>query len=684
MSVNLPIVFHFHQPVDNFDHVIEEIYDICYKPLLDRIDASNVKCTLHFTGSMLDWFKLKHPEFLDKVQKLCTMKRVELISGGYYEPIIPLLPDDDKIGQIKLLNETIKEEFGFQPVGMWLAERVWEPQLPKFIARSNLKYIIVDDNHFKACGFSEEETFHYYTTEEDGHTINVFQINEPLRYLAPWQPVQRLVEYLVKVKNPAGDRIVLFMSDAEKMGAWGTTHQLCYKSGHDGERPYIEELFDKIEEHSWINSITLSECLNKFNSKGLIYLGNASYDKMEEWVLPTPIRRKMEIIKEKLNFGELNILKELDVERFIKGGFWRYFLVKYPESNNMHKKMLHVSKKLSLFIEKFGNHKKIQIIKQELYKSQANDCYWHGQFGGIYLNFLRHSVYKHAIEAEKLIEQLFTEKEKPITPNIIKTDFLKTGREQILVETPKLNVYINPWDGGTVFELDYKDLSYNLMNLLSRWKEAYHFGGNKEQLVFDEVRKIAGRNLLFRKPFSMENFISGKCIPEFGWKDNLYNIVQMDNREGEIRIRLDKANKLDNGTLTISKNYIIDINKPNIEFEVINEGPIEIFNQFEFVVEFPLFFNGNPKEFIAKWNNEAKNPLDGIEALTRSIDFIDRSYNLKVNMIFNELTRVYTYSHETFSRMNTDDYQSKYQGVGILLHLNNPSLKMSINITSIS
>ena len=26
-KVNLPIVFHFHQPVDNFDHVIENIYE---------------------------------------------------------------------------------------------------------------------------------------------------------------------------------------------------------------------------------------------------------------------------------------------------------------------------------------------------------------------------------------------------------------------------------------------------------------------------------------------------------------------------------------------------------------------------------------------------------------------------------------------------------------------------------
>ena len=32
-------------------------------------------------------------------------------------------------------------------------------------------------------------------------------------------------------------------------------------------------------------------------------------------------------------------------KRFVRGGFWRGFLTKYEESNNIHKKMLHVSVK---------------------------------------------------------------------------------------------------------------------------------------------------------------------------------------------------------------------------------------------------------------------------------------------------------------------------------------------------
>nr|MDO8119424.1 DUF1925 domain-containing protein [Candidatus Sigynarchaeota archaeon] len=355
-AVIFPIVFHFHQPVDNFDHVIESIYARCYRPLLDRIiRAKRIKFTLHFTGFLLEWFEKHHPDYLNDIRGLCNRGQVELISGSYFEAILPLLPDDDKHGQITMLNEKIYVDYGIRPRGMWLAERVWEPQLPKAIHDAGLEYIIVDDNHLRSCGFEEEDTFYYYTTEDGGKFINVFPINEPVRYLAPWQPVWKLREYLNSVKNARGDRIVLFISDAEKMGEWGTTHELCYVRGHDGETPYIDEFFNLVEQSDWIRSLTLSECLDQVQSRGLIYIPNASYDKMEEWVLPTPVRRKMEVIREKLKNNEIHDARSLDIERFIKGGFWRSFLVKYPESNNMHKKVLDVHDKIAAYEAKTGN-----------------------------------------------------------------------------------------------------------------------------------------------------------------------------------------------------------------------------------------------------------------------------------------------------------------------------------------
>src|SRR5262245_38107086 len=71
---------------------------------------------------------------------------------------------------------------------------------------------------------------------------------------------------------------------------------------------------------------------------------------------------------------------------FFRGGFWRNFLAKYPEVNQMHKKMLFVSRRLEKLRNKQkGQRKELKEAENLLFKGQCNCPYWHGVFGGAYL-----------------------------------------------------------------------------------------------------------------------------------------------------------------------------------------------------------------------------------------------------------------------------------------------------------
>ena len=49
-TIHLPIVFHFHQPVDNFQWVIEDAFKKSYGPLIENIfNYPDVKVTFHFS-----------------------------------------------------------------------------------------------------------------------------------------------------------------------------------------------------------------------------------------------------------------------------------------------------------------------------------------------------------------------------------------------------------------------------------------------------------------------------------------------------------------------------------------------------------------------------------------------------------------------------------------------------------
>ncbi|MFW9972587.1 MAG: alpha-amylase/4-alpha-glucanotransferase domain-containing protein, partial [Candidatus Odinarchaeota archaeon] len=504
-SINLPIVFHFHQPVDNFDYVIEDCYKKSYGPLIDNIfQFKTIKFTLHFSGNLLEWLLKNKPKCIEKLKIMAKRNQIELIGGGYYEPIFAIIPNRDKFAQIKKLSELIKNKFGLDAKGAWLSERVWEPDYPSFLNDAGLKYVIVDDNHFRSTGITEEETFYSYITEDEGKTLRVFPINEELRYLTPWKPTYMSIDYLKKNADEKNDKCILLISDAEKMGVWGTTHQICYIKGQghqegDKGKPFIPALFEQIKNNTWIKSMTLSEYMSKFPARNLVYLPTASYDKMEEWSLPSKTMKSFNFIRKSLKDNE----EMKQTYQFLRGGFWRNFLVKYPESNNMHKKMIHIRNKL-INIEdnllKIQNEqitsvilKKIAEAWDEIYKAQCNDCYWHGLFGGIYLQFLRFSVYTHLINAENIIDEINILIDPRLKSYIYITpiDFLKNSRTDYLIESDIFNIYIDPNDAGTIFELDYKPKSYNLLNTLTRWKEPYHEDEKiaSKEIIVDRFKK---------------------------------------------------------------------------------------------------------------------------------------------------------------------------------------------------
>ncbi|MFH2034492.1 MAG: alpha-amylase/4-alpha-glucanotransferase domain-containing protein [Candidatus Margulisiibacteriota bacterium] len=460
-KINFLFGIHCHQPVGNFEHVIEKAYQDSYLPLLETLEAHPaIKFAVHYSGILYDWFMEKHPEYMDMLRRMVKRGQLEVLTGGYYEPILPLIPDNDKLGQIEMESNFIKKNLLAAPRGMWLTERVWEPGLPVVLSKAGVEYITVDDFHFISAGVPEDDLFGYFTTEDQGDTLRVFPINKHLRYLIPFRQPEEAIDYLRSIATEEGDRAAILADDGEKFGVWPGTARWVF------EEKYLERLLTLLEENQeWIKMIHFSEYLDRHPSRGRVYLPDASYFEMMEWSLPTDAAITLEHIMADL--ARQNRVEEY--KRFFKGGFFRNFQVKYPESNNMHKKMLYVSRKLQT---SGGDKKLLKQAVEDLYKGQCNCAYWHGIFGGLYLCFLRDAIYHHLIKAENLVQKMrrgdakFTE--------VVISDINKDGTEEVLLNNDLINVYCEPHAGGSIFELDFKPAAVNLLATLSRKKEWYH------------------------------------------------------------------------------------------------------------------------------------------------------------------------------------------------------------------
>jgi len=89
---------HCHQPVGNFDHVFEHGYQVSYKPFLETLARfPALKVSLHYSGPLLEWLSERHPEFFHLISELLKKGQLEIIGGGYYEPILPVIPREDSL-----------------------------------------------------------------------------------------------------------------------------------------------------------------------------------------------------------------------------------------------------------------------------------------------------------------------------------------------------------------------------------------------------------------------------------------------------------------------------------------------------------------------------------------------------------------------------------------------------------
>ncbi|MEM1741754.1 MAG: alpha-amylase/4-alpha-glucanotransferase domain-containing protein [Desulfurococcaceae archaeon] len=486
--VNFIFLLHFHQPFGQLKWIMERIFENSYLLLLDIFKKySDLKFTVHISGPLLLYFIKNHSDFLEELFKLSDIGSIEFVAGSIGEAVLPIIPVEDRIRQIKRYLVLFEEISGFKPRGLWLPERIWEPHLPSLLYETGIEYVFVDDSTLLKTGFDKSMSYYVWNVEDNDRVVKVFFIDAGIRYLLPWEHPDRVIDYLKSVRTNDESRVVVWGSDAEKFGEWMEPERSKW---------WLEEFLNKMRfVRNEVLLTTPLEYLREYGVKGLIYLDTGSYDKMLEW----------------------------------SRGFFRNFLVKYAESNNMHKKMLYVRNK-AIKANILRNN-----IELEYLLTQCNDAYWHGLFGGIYLPHLRQAIYEKLIIIEKIAEdEMNYFSDKSI---LIKTfDFDYDGVDELIVESKNINLYIDLTDGGTLFEYDIKKpgLEHNLQDTMTRYPEPYL---DKPGFKPDWYRRVSWRIHLWSSDTSIYDWINNTPFKDISDLAQAKHVISTINSTGEFVLR---------------------------------------------------------------------------------------------------------------------------------------------------
>ncbi len=444
---------HLHQPVGNFDHVFAQHVDDVYRPLLDALaEREFLPVVLHLSGPLLEWLEAHEPAYLDRLGRLAADGRMEILLAGFYEPVLASLPREDRLEQIRWMHEAVRRRFGVDARGLWLTERVWEPELAADLATAGVSYALVDDRHFLVTGFAADQLHAPFWTESDGKRVALFPIDERLRYLIPFRPPEATAEYLRQLRG-AGHQLAVLADDGEKFGGWPGTKEWVY--GEKWLERFMATIGGLIESGEVMLS-RLDDALAQVPSGGLAYLPTASYREMEGWSLPPDAAIRLSRLERDL--GEARATGPDGA--LIRGAHWRNFLVKYSESNRMHKKMM----ALSALARRQGDP---PAVRRAIGRAQCNDAYWHGVFGGLYLPHLRDAIWRQLAEAEAGLRQ-----GEDLALEVLDLD--GDGNDEVWVHSPAFSVLVSPARGGAIEEYTVFRHGINYANALTRRREAYH------------------------------------------------------------------------------------------------------------------------------------------------------------------------------------------------------------------
>ncbi len=655
------LVVHNHQPLGNFDVVIRALTNRAYRPFLSAIrDRPSLKITLHLSGPLLLWMERLAPDCLDLVGELVERRQVEMLAGGFYEPILAAISHEDRVAQITLMSERIHAHFGARPRGLWLAERVWDAGIIPALVEAGVAYVLMDARAFLASGFSTDQLHEFYLTEANGQTLTVFPMDKTLRYLIPFRPANEIENHLRSIRD-SGGRLAIAADDGEKFGGWPGTSKWVYENG------WLKEFLDLLEgSGDWIVSQTAGEALNELRPAGLCYLPTSSYMEMEEWTLaPEGAHRLQELRRD-------HHAEEARYTAYIRGGHWRHFLVRYPEANRAHKKGLALRRLLP-------TSRPDDPARHELLAAQCNDGYWHGVFGGLYLPHLRHQIWRHLARAEALIRR-----RQNLAVEVIDLDC--DGFAEVWISGKSFSAQVQPHRGGRLVEWTDFSREVNFLNTLTRRPEAYHeairrasaspderAGGEvpgihdlrrqssaelTEALVYDPWERAGFLDHFFTESDPLAAWVAGRLDERGDFVDGAW-----EWRLSSCGVALDRSGRIhtDSGTahpLLLRKEYrFTEDGQLTVFYRITNEGKDPLTIRFGVELNFfiPGLAFGNSRVELGGQVQSLDSPAsaDGVEYFTLSSVHDNHHLTIRLGhpaMVYGHLVATVSQSEREYER----------------------------------
>lgn len=369
------IGMHNDLPYSASDALYEQSYQGAWRPFLSGLyKFASIKSVVHFSGTIFAWLEENHPEYMYLLTEMVRRGQVELLGGGFYNPLAALVSSQDMTGQVEALSAFIRKTIGKRPLGAWLYEYSWTSSLPAVLQNSKIQYTFLPA-HCLLESHPSHSACAPVVSEDHRKMITVFPAFDSMADHLTFQPFEKTLGELQALYTSCNTFII--MADGSDIAS---TWQ---ESGCESPDVLFEKTFAWFQKNCLeYDTMTVAQLYRSTKPSRTTYFSQCCSERFKKYYENNVSR---------------DFIPSLEYYQYVK-----QTVLDHPLTNALYQKLNFVSAMTGLFR---GDKSRKKASLDDIWRAQCGSLYWEGPHGGILLPGSRMAAYSALIDAEKTMRQ---------------------------------------------------------------------------------------------------------------------------------------------------------------------------------------------------------------------------------------------------------------------------------------
>lgn len=430
------------------NEILDKNYQAVYKPIVKFLYTHpDFPFSFSLSGNQIRFFKKRKNELITIFRELVERKQVEVLGGGYYDPVLPLLYPVDRNGQIDMLSAEIRQTVGKRPRGISLFGDCWDSSLVNNIHTCGIEYVLLESTLIP----DNKRKFLPIIMSDLNKSVDIFPYYDgliPTNDITPEDFLLNIEKSVEKIERKDN----YFQLDVDRIVCINLTHEkiieLTSSKWFDKLAQYIENNPD-----SRIKFTTLTEYKKNIKVKVPAYIPAGINGSVAKWI----DRAYTESTKPKNQYTVYD------------------FMDTYRLSHELYNRIMYIS----MLVNQYKNDKmRKKAAREKLWEAQNGTGLLCSDKGAFANSKYRQQSYKSLMEAEKILREDGKFKE-----TVTCFDYNSDGLNEYVCRMERYFAYIS-LISGAVQELDYIKNTGNYADNLSRVSEYDGVDDNYQRGIF--------------------------------------------------------------------------------------------------------------------------------------------------------------------------------------------------------